>query len=70
MLCGLQCPLKHTLLCPEFEVKGSCGLGNKCKLHHPKKRKCQSQLTTNRLRAVNCNHLLIAVMLLAIKIFF
>lgn len=33
-----QCRKKHSYVCPTFEATGSCPLGSKCKLHHPKSR--------------------------------
>ncbi|OMP06750.1 Zinc finger, CCCH-type [Corchorus olitorius] len=35
---GNECRKKHSYVCPNFEVTGSCPHGSKCKLHHPKKR--------------------------------
>ncbi|XP_038696271.1 uncharacterized protein LOC119993287 isoform X2 [Tripterygium wilfordii] len=35
---GNECRKKHSYVCPSFEATGSCPLGSKCKLHHPKNR--------------------------------
>ncbi|KAK8646951.1 hypothetical protein V6N13_120715 [Hibiscus sabdariffa] len=35
---GNECRKKHSYVCPNFEAMGSCPLGSKCKLHHPKNR--------------------------------
>ncbi|XP_039053127.1 uncharacterized protein LOC120195086 [Hibiscus syriacus] len=35
---GNECRKKHSYVCPNFEATGSCPLGSKCKLHHPKNR--------------------------------
>ncbi|KAJ0026405.1 hypothetical protein Pint_08088 [Pistacia integerrima] len=35
---GNECRKKHSYVCPTFEATGSCPLGLKCKLHHPKSR--------------------------------
>lgn len=35
---GNECRKKHSYVCPIFEATGSCPLGSKCKLHHPKNR--------------------------------
>jgi hypothetical protein len=35
---AMQCPKKHSYVCPSFEAIGSCPQGSKCKLHHPKNR--------------------------------
>ncbi|KAH9757233.1 hypothetical protein KPL71_016319 [Citrus sinensis] len=35
---GDECRKKHSYVCPTFKATGSCALGAKCRLHHPKSR--------------------------------
>ncbi|XP_044479300.1 uncharacterized protein LOC123206214 isoform X1 [Mangifera indica] len=50
---GNECRKKHSYVCPTFEATGSCPLGLKCKLHHPKSRSKGKKIRQSRKQKNN-----------------